>query len=874
MAASSTAVSVLAPNGRRQTVKVSQNTPLLQVLEEVCRKQGFNPEDHGLKFQRNVLDLTLQWRFANLPNNAKLEIVSSSRQRGGADSTVRIALQLEDGSRLQGSFPSSHSLWDLLSHFQQTSVFYMSVFSKPPGNDLVISNINTILDVPLLWFFDISGEEALRKTSLRSLGLTGGSAILRFVLKLTSTPENNEPMETAITPTDTAPPASQPSPGVNTMPSDEPNEPEPAPMPIETPSPPSQNPEAASQMCQSVSKQQEQAEPSQDQSQAVQPKVKQTAIPLPQEARSVPQVDEEQPGPSHKYLSQSATPSNFVPFSGGGQRLGGSGAEEQKESPSPSSSSSSPLSGGPPKAKKAKPSRDIQRSSNATCGAKDSEDAEEYLEPVDREPLVFHLDTLAQRHCDDKELPDEFFEVTVDDVRKRFAQLKSERRVLEEAPLMTQALREAQRKEKMDRYPKVVLRVQFPDRQVLQGFFRPLETVIAPPKTKLDDPTATLFQANLFPAALVYFGSDVKTESSFYVNGNLKAQMQYYNTKLQTLKVSWLLSIPRSPVLSSSSLPSEESLPLHTESNGASRDQVNHEDQNQDEQNQAPKLVRTDPAKVPKWLKLPVVHGAGYSAVYGIFCMVAWSICFALSAAIFSLDVTRLHSCLPVSWENLTVTLAALSALLNFTASIVYPVYFVRNECPYNDCEVRNFRIAVTVCSWAAFFSYIAEVCLSRTKPARSPSYMSTSSGLLKVLQAYVGCAIFITLANGSEFWRHPATVYCVAVFVLCFVVTVLVVVLSVLGRTTFLSLPLERFVVLYTFAAVLLYVSAAVTWPVFCFDRKYGTPLRPQGCPGGKCAWDSQLVVTVFCFLNLAFYIADLCCSQRARFVTRQPRV
>lgn len=69
---------------------------------------------------------------------------------------------------------------------------------------------------------------------------------------------------------------------------------------------------------------------------------------------------------------------------------------------------------------------------------------------------------------------------------------------------MTKSLREAQIKEKMDRYPKVstndlhtlsvlfylprasfkcrdfclqvVLRVQFPDRHVLQGFFRPLET--------------------------------------------------------------------------------------------------------------------------------------------------------------------------------------------------------------------------------------------------------------------------------------------------------------------------------------------------------------------------------------------------------------
>ncbi|GLD63380.1 tether containing UBX domain for GLUT4, partial [Lates japonicus] len=34
---------------------------------------------------------------------------------------------------------------------------------------------------------------------------------------------------------------------------------------------------------------------------------------------------------------------------------------------------------------------------------------------------------------------------------------------------------------------------------------------ITPPKTILDDPSVTLFQAGLFPGALVYFGSDIKT---------------------------------------------------------------------------------------------------------------------------------------------------------------------------------------------------------------------------------------------------------------------------------------------------------------------------------------------------------------------------
>uniref|UniRef100_A0A2K6K074 ASPSCR1 tether for SLC2A4, UBX domain containing n=1 Tax=Rhinopithecus bieti TaxID=61621 RepID=A0A2K6K074_RHIBE len=115
------AVSVLAPNGRRHTVKVTPSTVLLQVLEDTCRRQDFNPCEYDLKFQRSVLDLSLQWRFANLPNNAKLEMVPASRSREGPENMVRVALQLDDGSRLQDSFCSGQTLWELLSHFAQTS---------------------------------------------------------------------------------------------------------------------------------------------------------------------------------------------------------------------------------------------------------------------------------------------------------------------------------------------------------------------------------------------------------------------------------------------------------------------------------------------------------------------------------------------------------------------------------------------------------------------------------------------------------------------------------------------------------------------------------------------------------------------------------
>ncbi|XP_051967389.1 tether containing UBX domain for GLUT4 [Xyrauchen texanus] len=600
MAASSAAVSVLTPNGRRQTVKVSPNTPLLQVLEDVCKKHGFNPDELGLKFQRNVLDLTLQWRFASLPNNAKLEVVPRSRPQTAADSMVRIALQLGDGSRLQGSFCSGQTLWDLLTHFPQTRMSELEVSGLTP--------------VCVYMRDEISGEDALKKTTLKSLGLTGGSAIIRYVQKGSSISDSGESVDAVATPTESvakatvstlAPP--EPSTAVKTALPDQREETAPAPVATETPSPPS-----VVTVNQSYPVKQEEEEPNKGQEQAVRPKIRDQE----QQSKVMPQNDEEQPGTSQQCHSpaHSATAISFVPFSGSGQRLGGPAATGLKTSTSWTSS----VTSSPPKAKKPKPSHEVKRSMNAKPAVTDEENTEECLEPVDREPLVFHLDSGA-RHHDDGELPDEFFEVTVDDIRKRFAQLKSERRALEEAPLMTKSLREAQMKEKLDRYPKVALRVQFPDRQVLQGFFRPLETVgalrqfisshlqvpelqfylfVAPPKTILDEPSATLYQANLFPAAVVYFGSDVRTDC--YLRSDLLGD------GVSALQADKLIAgcMPCSPPPLSSSVPSQDVLAATGESSGSSGQQGVTEDAS-DSQTSAPKPMRTDPGKVPKWLKLP-----------------------------------------------------------------------------------------------------------------------------------------------------------------------------------------------------------------------------------------------------------------------------
>lgn len=50
------------------------------------------------------------------------------------------------------------------------------------------------------------------------------------------------------------------------------------------------------------------------------------------------------------------------------------------------------------------------------------------MQPIERKPLVYQPDSAMSSHSTDLDnLPDEFFDVTVDDVRKRFAMLKSER---------------------------------------------------------------------------------------------------------------------------------------------------------------------------------------------------------------------------------------------------------------------------------------------------------------------------------------------------------------------------------------------------------------------------------------------------------------
>ncbi|KAK0150145.1 Myeloid-associated differentiation marker-like protein 2 [Merluccius polli] len=271
-----------------------------------------------------------------------------------------------------------------------------------------------------------------------------------------------------------------------------------------------------------------------------------------------------------------------------------------------------------------------------------------------------------------------------------------------------------------------------------------------------------------------------------------------------------------------------------------------------------------------------VIHSAGYSGSYGVFCMVVWCLCFAVTTLIFFLDATRLYGCLSVSWGNLTVAFAALATLMYVTASVVYPLYFVSSECPYAGCHVRNFRIAVAACSVAATLSYGAEVVLSRARPGQTAvGYMATVSGVLKVVQAFVACVIFGAVANGSEFTRHPRD-------------HLLRGGVRPLLRTDLPGGPGDG--VRPDGGGGALHAVRPLRGGLHPAGRP-ALPERVGGVDGVLlrrqirvsvatvvCPWDSKVVVAVFSFVNLALYAADLVYSQRMHFVSSRvparPRV
>ncbi|XP_035994477.1 myeloid-associated differentiation marker homolog [Fundulus heteroclitus] len=264
------------------------------------------------------------------------------------------------------------------------------------------------------------------------------------------------------------------------------------------------------------------------------------------------------------------------------------------------------------------------------------------------------------------------------------------------------------------------------------------------------------------------------------------------------------------------------------------------------------------------------VHGARVTHGTGDFCIFCWAFSFAGTLIVILVELFNLQTKAPVSWKNFPITFACYAALLCLSASIIFPLYFLKGST--GQSEIRDFRIVSTVFSCLATIAYITEVSLTKARPGEVAGYMATAPGLLKVVETFVACIIFVLISEPVLYDRHDSVKYCMSVYCICFIISAVIILLCIGEWTGCLPFPFARFLSGYALLAVVLYLSATIIWPVFNFDPKHGgQKQRPYSCSStmGLCSWDKAMGVAILTGVNFVLYLADLIYSSRLVFVS-----
>ncbi|KAK7506350.1 hypothetical protein BaRGS_00002462, partial [Batillaria attramentaria] len=541
------------------------------ILEEVCMKQKFFPVDEFVLLHgRSPVDLSLAFRFSNLPNNAKLELVRAPHSRSQTQEEVTIALQLESGERMQHTFCPTTSLWDIIQHW------------KPPGDraqreqpvSVGNSDVPSLHPVCIYMREEVVGETALKHVTLKRLALTSGKAVIRLVhrpVDSSTIAEINNRIEQEK--------ARQAKFAVNEQ----------------------FQQLSAQASCSSHGEQLSPGECSVEDSKPTGSNTPSQDVSMLDDHRQGPEHEQDTEGQNEECMGTSHEDDHSVPFhtkeSSDQEKTNSSaqrGAElsaverlQMMNIPGVEIFTPDDFSSLSPQQQQNHDTQEPKVRSICLTKCKSDVKPEEF-KPCDREELVYDSNEqgssgavkevvrhqhyqnnretatntarntigvhgrpvsdrtvrlcLAAAHPENHvparrpaltvqhhrhHVGEDFFELTETDIRSLMKDLQ--RQASSERPLMTEAMRMAKMEEQHQYYDFVVLRVQFPDGLVLQGCFRPRETVfalyrfvrehlenkeqefylyISPPRQILSDTAKTLVQAQLAPASVVYFGSN------------------------------------------------------------------------------------------------------------------------------------------------------------------------------------------------------------------------------------------------------------------------------------------------------------------------------------------------------------------------------
>jgi len=468
-------IEVLCPNARRQKVKVDGSMTILQILQQVCVKQGYRDTEYDLKHLKKVLDVTSMVRFLNLPNNAKLEMVQCIKPRKA--SKVTVALQLEDGQRIQKEFEPTTTIFDVLKQCESGEHSY----ARP--------------DAVCVYMRHEYKGSSLQNTTLQCMGLISGKAVIRLLFRKLDeeASHKNDDSRNKREGSDKTTSSLSGSLEVSNV-ADQTN------FDVNEP---------AEKKKKLVHMAPENSSSSKD------TKTSPTSI-----SASNYELDEPYHFPQPKTSLFSDIDQNVSP--------GKKDIERKPQEVDKLNENSKVLTEKNEFSDFKFPDASAEEEDDLAIDPIMIKREVELSMPCNRHPVLYRIDENMVRGDFQADEPEEgFFEVTVEDLRKRLNELKAEKQQ-EGGLLMTKKMRDKQELAKAMHYQKVPIRFFFPDKTVLQGIFRPLETVAAlknfvsehlsdgntkyilyttPPKVILKEANLTLFKAKLVPAAKVYVSS-------------------------------------------------------------------------------------------------------------------------------------------------------------------------------------------------------------------------------------------------------------------------------------------------------------------------------------------------------------------------------
>lgn len=424
-------MTVLTPNGRRQNVKITPNTTILQILEETCLKHGFSSDEYCLKHYNKVISLSQTFRFSGLPKNCQLEMHPTDKKR--VAQPVDICVQTEDGARKQAKFIPEDNLLHVLHQLQ--GEVELQKYKNP---------------VVLYMRQEIIGLEQLSKTNLKSLGILEGGALLRLLDK------QLEQLKTLV---------------------------------------------KYLLLSQNIAKQLNLFSIS-----------RQAAVYKPTEPTKSQKVTDVESDKAKNVKCATGTGFSITKELVQSLKQSSSNANtdykdnsnDTNNEPSCSAKSDEPLEPAKPKYDWGLGPGRSMRSSEVNMELDENETLKPIIEPEyhivciieihifllkntllfsllqlgDRSAVIYSLDN-TQSETED--LPDSFYDLTVNDLKLVLRDLKNIVIGNEDSPLLTEKLREIEHNNTMLRkiaqYKNCVIRIQFPDRHVLQGMFKPIDRI-------------------------------------------------------------------------------------------------------------------------------------------------------------------------------------------------------------------------------------------------------------------------------------------------------------------------------------------------------------------------------------------------------------